>query len=65
MTIEEIKKAAERTSNLEAMTGNERLFESGLLEEFERCKVSDREKATFILEILDFDTSSIKEILSQ
>ena len=45
------------------LTGNERLFLSGLLSEFERAKRNDKVKARKILEALQFDRESIEKIL--
>lgn len=63
MTNEEIERAVEKV-NLDGMTGNERLFATGLLGEFDKCKKADKDKAAFILKTLGFDTFSIKRILS-
>lgn len=38
MTNEEIYEKARNVIGMEAMTGNERLYVSGLLDEFERAK---------------------------
>ena len=53
----------DKSQLLTAMTGNERLFVSGLLDEFESAKVRDKAKARKILEALQFDKESIEKIL--
>ena len=45
------------------MTVNERLFVSGLIEDFDKYKKSDKKFARFILEKLKVDRNSIEEIL--
>jgi hypothetical protein len=45
------------------MTGNERLFVSGLMYEFDIAKIHDKVKAAKILQGLDFDAKSIQHIL--
>ena len=46
-------------TNETGLTGNEKLFLSGLLEEFEQAKTYDKAKAIKILEALQFDKVSI------
>ena len=63
MTRQEIDNKIKNAPNLTGTTGNERLFLSGLLGEFERCLKGDKIKARYILEKLGFDSKSIGEIL--
>ena len=53
----------EKIHSFGGMTVNERLFVSGLLDEFDRCKVSDKEKAKLILQCLGVDEPSIELIV--
>ncbi len=53
----------EKYLNFGGMTGNERLWVSGLFEEFEKAKISNKIKATQILTALQFDTNSINKIV--
>ncbi len=64
MTIEEINEKIKNAPNLNGTSGNERLVLSGLLEEFDYCKVNDKAKARFILERLGFDLESVNQILN-
>ncbi|NJM90273.1 MAG: hypothetical protein HC847_27180 [Hydrococcus sp. RU_2_2] len=52
-----------RYQSFDGLTGNERLFVSGLMTEFDQAQRRDREKAIQILRALDFDESSIKKIV--
>ena len=63
MKDEEIKEAANLVKGLGAMTVNERLYESGLWDEFELAKKKDKEKARKILEYLKVDSPSINKII--
>ena len=45
------------------MTVNERLFVSGLMNEFDRLRITHKEKARKILELLQVDGPSIDLIL--
>ena len=45
------------------LTGNERLYVSGLISEFENAKVTDKTNAIKILKALKFDESSIEQIV--
>ena len=45
------------------MTGNERLFVSGLIFEFDNAKLNDKIKAIRILKALKFDSKSIEQIV--
>ena len=48
-----------------ALTGNERLFLTGLMDEFEEAKKRDKQKAKKILTTLKFDEESIQQIIAQ
>ncbi|MDR0560430.1 MAG: hypothetical protein LBG92_09675 [Prevotellaceae bacterium] len=50
--------------NINAMTGNERLYRSGLLDEYEKALKTNKEKAKKILIGLEYDDNSVKQILS-
>lgn len=45
------------------MSVNERLFVSGLMDDFDKYKISDKQFAQFILERLKVDRESIDNIL--
>jgi len=49
---------------LNGMTVNERLFASGLMDEFEKAKLQDKKRAREILTLLDVDKASIEKIVS-
>lgn len=53
----------EKTQSFNGMTVNERLFVSGLINEFEKSKTSDKRKAKQILRSLQVDEQSIELIL--
>ena len=53
----------EKYLNFGAMTGNERLWVSGLFDEFEKSKITDKPKARQILTALQFDLNSINSIV--
>ena len=63
MTREEIYNKANKVIGLEGMTGNERLWESGLMDEFDRVKKTDIFTARTILEALKFDELSINRMV--
>jgi hypothetical protein len=63
MTKEEIYERARGVIGLEGMTGNERLWTSGLMEEFDRVKKTDKLLAQTILKALKFDELSIIRIV--
>ncbi len=63
MSNEEILKAISKVIGLQGMTLNERLYVTALLNEFESCRFSDKEKALFILDSLVVDKLSIEIIL--
>ena len=49
--------------SLDGLTGNERLFVTGLIDEFDKAKKSDKSKARLILSALEFDEKSIERIV--
>lgn len=63
MTKEEIYEKANSVVGIQGMTGNERLWESGLMDEFDKAKKSDKHKARTILQALKFDELSIGRII--
>ena len=63
MTEEEIIKAIKKVNGISGMTVNERLYVTGLMPEFDKCRESDKEKAKRILELLRIDKSSIDRII--
>lgn len=46
--------------DLRTLTGNERLFVTGLMDEFDRAKKNDRETARKILSALGFDANAVR-----
>ena len=64
MTNDEILQAVRRVEGLEEMTVNERLYVSGLMNEFDKSKKHDKVKAAYILELLKVDKPSIYKILN-
>lgn len=63
MTTQEIYNRARQVVGLNAMTTNERLWESGLMNEFDHCLKNDKGNAQIILEALQIDETSIIRIL--
>jgi hypothetical protein len=63
MTDEEILQAIKQVDGLEGMTVNEPLFVSGLMNEFDKTKRGDKDKARKILELLLVDKPSIDKII--
>ena len=59
LTIEKVQKV----EGLGGMTVNERLYASGLIDEFDRTKKKNKTRAAQILRILRVDEPSIKKIL--
>lgn len=59
LTIEKVR----QVDGLTGMTVNERLWVSGLMDEFVRIKKKDKTRATQILRILKVDEASINKIL--
>lgn len=50
-------------TELSAMTVNERLFVTGLIDEFDKVKKKDKKRATEILQEIYVDSKSIQKIL--
>lgn len=63
MTEQEIIKAINKVEGLAGMTVNERLFVCGLMNEFDKALIDDKEKAEKILELLGVDKPSIEKIV--
>lgn len=63
MTDEEMIDAVKQVVGLDGMTVNERLFASGLMDEYDRARKSDKAKARIILELLQVDKPSIDKII--
>ena len=63
MTNENILKAVRQVEGIGGMTDNERLYVSGLWDEFEKAKINGKAKAEYILEVLQVDKHSIEKIL--
>lgn len=59
ITIEKVREVI----GLDGMTVNERLWESGLMDEFDKTKKKNKTRAAQILRILRVDEPSIKKIL--
>jgi hypothetical protein len=53
----------DKYNSLDGLTGNERLFVTGLIDEFHRAQKTDKAKARQILVALEFDEKSIERIL--
>lgn len=64
MTREEIENAISKVDGIGGMTGNERLFATGLMDEFDMALKNDKDKARLILELLGFDKPSIDKIVA-
>lgn len=65
MTEEEIQNRINNTPNLIGTTVNERLYLTGLFDEFEKAMKSDKKKAEYILQELKVDPDSIKKIVRE
>ena len=63
MTKEEIFEKANSVIGIQGMTGNERLWKSALMDEFDKANISDKHKARMILQALKFDELSIGRIV--
>lgn len=64
MTEQEIIKRMSKIEGLAGMTVNERLFLCGLMDEFDKTRIADKEKAKKILELLGIDKPSIEKIVT-
>jgi len=65
MTKQEIKKAISKVDGLGGMTVNERLYVCGLMNEFDKVQMADKNKARKILELLGVDKPSIEKIVTE
>ena len=63
MTDEEMIDAVKQVDGLGWLTVNERLFASGLMDEFDRARKVDMTKARRILELLQVDKTSIDKAI--
>lgn len=63
MTEPEIIKAISKVEGLGGMTVNERLYVCGLMNEFDKAIILDKDKAKKILELLGVDKPSIDKIV--
>jgi hypothetical protein len=63
MTKEEIYEKANSVIGIGGMTGNERLYASGLINLFDKAKKNDKYLARTILQALKFDELSISRII--
>lgn len=63
MTDSEIIQAVERAGDLRGMTVNERLFNAGLMQEFDLAKKYIKPKARRILQLIGVDEPSINKIM--
>ncbi len=64
MTEQEIIKAITKVEELGEMTVNERLYVCGLMDEFDKALIVDKDKAKKILELLGVDKPSIEKIVA-
>jgi len=65
MTEQQILKAGQNVVGLGGMTVNERLYLSGLMNEFDKAKMRDKDLARKILQALEVDKLSIEQIIGQ
>jgi len=65
MTEQEIIIEINKVEGLGGMTVNERLFVCGLMDEFDKALINDKNKAIKILELLRVDNPSIEKIVTQ
>jgi len=65
MTEQEIIIEINKVVGLGGMTVNERLFACGLMDEFDKALINDKNKARKILELLRVDNPSIEKILTK
>jgi len=64
MTEHEIIKSISKVEGLGGMTLNERLFVCGLIDEFDKALIDDKDKAKKIVELLGIDKPSIEKIVT-
>jgi len=65
MTEQEIIKVISKVEGLEGMTVNERIYVCGLMDEFDKALIVDKDKEKKILELLAVDKPSIEKIVKQ
>ncbi len=65
MTEQEIIKVISKVDGLGGMTVNERLYVCGLIDEFDKAKIDNKDKAKKILELLGVDKPSIEKIVAK
>ena len=65
MTDEKIIEAINKVDGLGGMTVNERLYVTGLMNEFDKSLKSDKERAKRILELLQVDKVSVDAIIKK
>ena len=65
MTEQEIIKAISKVEGIGGMTVNERLYVCGLVDEFDKALIVDKDKAKKILELLGVDKPSIEKIVAK
>jgi hypothetical protein len=63
MTNTEIENAISKVEGIEAMTVNERLYHTGLMDEFDIALKNNKDKARLILELLKVYKISIDKIV--
>jgi hypothetical protein len=64
MSDEKVEDKINKIEGLGGMTVNERLFVSGLMDEFDKSLIKDKDRARRILEILHVDKDSIDKIVN-
>ena len=65
MTEQQIIKAISKVDGLCGMTVNEQLYVCGLMDEFDKAIIVDKNKAKKILELLGVDKPSIEKIVTE
>lgn len=65
MTEKEIIKAISKVEGIGGMTVNERLYVCGLMDEFDKAQIADKNKAKKISELLGVDKPSIEKIVKE
>lgn len=63
MTEQKIIELVSKVDGIGEMTVNERLYACGLMNEFDKALICNREKAKKILELLGVDKPSIEKII--
>ena len=63
VTDQEIIIAVSKVKDIKGMTVNERLYVTGLMEEFDKSLIDNKSKARRILELLAVDKDSIEKII--